>query len=824
MDKYEFNIKIEQLKKLIQEEDYYTALRIVDGIDWNRVRNTNLLVMAATVCEKSERPMDARNILEQAYKRSSVGKRILFKLCELAVKTGDLKAAEDYYYEFRQADAFDTNIYLLQYMILKARHAPYEKQLQPLELFCKENTDERWLYELACTYDYAGRISDSVRTCDRIALMFGGSSYGLKALRLKMRHVALTDEQKNILYPRYNEADSRYKAGSRSTLMTRTASFDTSDLGGHSLTGISPSGYEDYGIEEEPNPSEADVIKQDPVEEYEDTVRKNQEIIKKSNALAGIRYENEDDSFEAYLVASGMSDEKPEARASASPFNSEKAGIDTDLRDSKVTLAEGQNAAFSDVEKDKEEFQAADNQSEESKDEGRQMEFDFTFGSPRVVEESIAEPEKEVEISEEEEIPIRSTISLSHDVAHLQEANSAAEAVKAEVYGLKGAPQKLSETVEASGTKGASQKLSEIASTTVSTLNQAETSSMMKTPPTSEEKRLAVSNADLTPKPVTIDRKKKNAAHHIIVEASSDSNGLNIAIAELKRIHNEFNIKHSSVKTNAEKLNVLGLTSAVLNRISGKDFVIENSGNLRADILKKLYQFIDTDETGSILVFIDTPEGMDHIEDTIPELFDVCAYVSDLPEEEGEDGDYTDSSYGMDDEDEEGDYVNDEDDYENENDFNSDSFDEDDLNGDIYKEDEEDQIGADSKEADLNGEESPLKKRGLKSTKERFSNIKAVQVDPGEEMESDDFAQYCMQYAESIDCSINGTSMLALYERIELMEEDGIPLTKEAAEQLIESAADRAEKPPIGKRLKGLFHSKYDKNGCLILKESDFVY
>ena len=90
-------------------------------------------------------------------------------------------------------------------------------------------------------------------------------------------------------------------------------------------------------------------------------------------------------------------------------------------------------------------------------------------------------------------------------------------------------------------------------------------------------------------------------------------------------------------------------------------------------------------------------------------------------------------------------------------------------------------------------------------------------------MEIDDFAQYCSQYAAEIDCSITGKSMLALYERIELMEEEGIPLTKNNAEQLIEEAADRAEKPPIGKRISVMFHSKYDKNGCLILKEDDFI-
>jgi len=94
----------------------------------------------------------------------------------------------------------------------------------------------------------------------------------------------------------------------------------------------------------------------------------------------------------------------------------------------------------------------------------------------------------------------------------------------------------------------------------------------------------------------------------------------------------------------------------------------------------------------------------------------------------------------------------------------------------------------------------------------------------GEEMDIDEFAQYACRYANEIDCSITGKSMLALYERIEIMEEDGLPLNRANAESLIEEAADRAEKPSIGKRIKGLFSSKYDKDGLLVLKEEHFIY
>ena len=100
---------------------------------------------------------------------------------------------------------------------------------------------------------------------------------------------------------------------------------------------------------------------------------------------------------------------------------------------------------------------------------------------------------------------------------------------------------------------------------------------------------------------------------------------------------------------------------------------------------------------------------------------------------------------------------------------------------------------------------------------------KPVSEEPEQEMDIDEFAKYACEYASSIDCSISGKSMLALYERIEIMEEDGEKLTKAAAEALIEEAADKAENPSLFKKMTGLFSSKYDKSGLLILKEEHFI-
>ncbi len=116
-----------------------------------------------------------------------------------------------------------------------------------------------------------------------------------------------------------------------------------------------------------------------------------------------------------------------------------------------------------------------------------------------------------------------------------------------------------------------------------------------------------------------------------------------------------------------------------------------------------------------------------------------------------------------------------------------------------------------------------MRDQAMRAPDEDDSFGEMPEEEPEEEMGIDEFAQYACQYATEIDCSITGKSMLALYERIEIMEEDGIRLTRENAEALIEEAADRAEKPSLGKAIKGIFSSKYNKDGLLILKEEHFI-
>ena len=200
MDKYEFNLKVDQIRKMVNKGDYGTAKRIADGIDWNKVRsNANLLSMISQVYEKNRDYRNAKDILLMAYERAPIGKRLLYKLTELAIKEESVEEAEDYYREFCDLAGDDPRQYLLRYKLLKQKDAPKEQMIHALESYTAEELDEKWLYELALLYHENGDEGRCISTCDRLTLMFGLGKYVDKAIELKMKHAPLSKYQRDLV-------------------------------------------------------------------------------------------------------------------------------------------------------------------------------------------------------------------------------------------------------------------------------------------------------------------------------------------------------------------------------------------------------------------------------------------------------------------------------------------------------------------------------------------------------------------------------------------------------------------------------------------------
>lgn len=775
MDKYEFNIKVEQIKKLVGKNDYDTAMKIADTIDWKRVRNTNLLSMVATIYEKNEDYQEAKEILLQAFERAPIGKRLLYKLAELAIKEGNIEEAEAYYKEFGDLASDDPRQQLLRFMILKAKGAPAQQLIHSLESYTSVELDEKWLYELAELYSLAGMPDRCVDTCDRIMLMFGLGKYVDKAMDLKIQYAPLTNYQMDLV-----ENRDKYEAKLRAV-------------------------EQEYSIGRRPNSEPETVPESEPEEEY---------------------YEEDQESYQDPVIVFGENPggDNLEARLQ------EAAVQETLAREmSKISYAEPVM------------------QDEPKMERTRVLEDIRRVGRPVT---AIPRPGSIYALAEEESL-------LYHSEPVIEEEEPEGPGMEeTDIGGYYDGEAEYEVPDDARGQFASAEddfqesgdQLEEDFEYEENDYNQLDGSLNStleeENAPYGDEDNLEFEDLyeeeedDLEETPVQ---------NHLMIEARTPEKGLQMAVEALKQIHNENNVKNPVAKITGSKLSSRGVLASA-GRLAGKDLVIEEAGDLTRKALEELNELMDQDTSGMIVVLIDNPKQMETLHQEHPALaskFECIGSGEEAPvlcvretvrkespvrvvqkpalkpmptafseenlrEESYEDNRDQEYSYESDSWQENeygqaGAYVNGS--YENssnengsyENGFNENEAYEDGVydDSDFYEESEEFRPS-------VRDEEGP----GFQ----------------GEEMDIDEFAQYACRYANEIDCSITGKSMLALYERIEIMEEDGHPLNRANAESLIEEAADRAEKPSIGKRIKGLFSSKYDKDGLLVLKEEHFIY
>lgn len=526
MDKYEFNIKVEQIKKEVKNGNYKEAMTIADDIDWRRVNSVNLLSIVSDIYEKNRDYTEAKEILRLAYEKAPIGRRLLYKLAVLSLKEGNVQEAESYYNDFYDLAPDDSRQYILRYMILKAKGASRSQLINSLEQYNNEELDEHWMYELAELYFEEGQIENSAALCDKIMLMFGIGAYVDKAIDLKANRIG------------------------------------------------------------------------QPLTEYQQSLLINRDKYEKSINTA------ESDEDEDYYP-------------------------------------------------DKDTYQT-------DEDAGK---------------------------TESEETGSRET------------ENDKAEDDDMTVY----------------------------------TVN-------------------------------------------FIVERRSDEDGLAAAVKLLKLMHEHTGSKNKVAKIKAGKLNEIGMKVS-REKLVEKDLVVEQAGDLTFDTIEGIINLIKDEPESRVVILIDNPMQIRKLLSAYPELTNLF-HVDKEEREEKKTVSIKDVP---------------------------------------------------AKEASVKASVNEEKKADVSKTAEDTVDVKtskeiAIEKKMNEEeMDIDDFASYAEKYAESIDCSISGKSKLALYERIEIMEEDGIPLTRENAIALIEEAADAAEKPSFGQKLSGMFQQKYDKEDRLILREEHFI-
>ena len=640
MDKYEFSIKAEQIKKLSGQGDYKTAMQIADTIDWNRVRNANLLSSIAEIYEKNGEYEEAKDILLLAFERAPVGKRFLYKLSELSLSSGAIDDAVEFYREFMDVSPEDPRKFLLQYMILKAKGARAEQLVGPLEQFTETELEEQWLYELAKLYGEAGREDDCVRTCDKMILLFGMGKYVDKAMDLKLHYRPLKEEEapRTVVKEEYDEEP-------KTVVQETLAKVDSEE------------GYLDDDMEEDASE------------------------LPKMQQIAPEEENAEQPSFEEEQVS--VAEEKQDLQS-----------------DDRISLGE-------------------------------------------------AEPEK----------------------ANLEEATTKASSE----------PAVESASIENEPTKGSFPN------------------------------------------------------YHMIVEAKTIEEAFHIAVEEIKYFHKEHNLNFKVAKVSADKLNEKGF-AVFADKLQERDLIIEHAGKLKYSVLDEIEEYILHPKDASSVVLIDEVDHFDRLAEDRPKFIEYFDIVSDHEEEEDdllEEVDLEKDSFPEEKSAEKAPY-----DEEGEEDSEEEYLDE----PEDAEEPEEyvphkpsiferparpytEVLEEANKENEEEEEEEilPTVREDRKAIEEDVRPAEKATSKSASSMDIEEFADYAINYARSIDCSITEKGITALYERIQLMEEDGIVLNEESARDLIEDTADQAEKPGIGKKIGSLFRPKYDKDDKLILREEHFM-
>ena len=692
MDKYEFNIKAEQMRKMAEQGDYKTAMQIADTIDWRRVRNANLLSYVADIYEHNSEYEEAKDILLLAFERAPVGKRFLYKLAEISVKAGDLQDAQEFYHEFCEMSPDDSRQFLLRYLILKAKGASAEQLIAPLEEYTSEEVDEEWLYTLAKLYGEAGCEDACVRTCDKIMLLFGLGQYVDKAMELKLQYRSLSKEQMDLV-----ENRSKYEE------KLRKVSEEFADTDGNLVEAQSPSLKAEVDAE-----LAADTEAQPATEENATIYQKTAEA-------------NADDQNAYTTDAASMA-------SAAAP-------------ESAATPA---------------------------------------------VSESPVTPSTEA-----------TSVAPASDRDIQGAAADAVEAIQSAVHKI---PQKEAELHN----------------------------------------------------------------YHMIIEAKTRADGLKIAIDEIKYFHDLYGFNFKVAKTDATRLNERGF-AAFVPKIVGKDLIVENAGALTYDVVDEIGDYIDTLTDSSSVVLVDVMDHFDRMAEDRPLFIKKFDLVSDVEEEEDElveDVDL-DAPVQADAAVENGESAAS---MKVQQPSSAPSYSEDRTPVPLHgTENTCGEVDSSDKYVDTSAADMPA---AASTVDNAYAGPQDTQVDsaadavdypaetadadgydeealteeeadadgnaaaqpedklPGDyyqEMSVEDFANYAQQYAREIDCVLVGKTVLALYERIEMMQEDGVELTKESAEELIEEAADKAEAPSLGKKLTGMFHPKYDKENRLILRADNFI-
>ena len=755
MDKYEYQLKTEHIRQVAARKEYGEAAKLCDTIDWTKIRDVKMLTLAADVYTAVGEYEKAIDILQQAYEYAAMGRRIVYRLTELALKADSYDDAKNYFEEFCRIAPNDQGRYILLYKMARYQKATLDEKIKILEAYKREDFDEKWAYELAVLYAMNNEKDKCIQLCDDIILWFGLGKYVEKALSLKSQFAPLTPAQKEKVQKfadkkAQEENEKLQKKQEEQEKKESQAELAKKAAAQEKISKWQEEQEKAYQAEQEAAKKEAKAREdeQKALLEREEKLRKQRE--EELEAVERLKKEQRLEHARQSVVTSDMN----EIMAVIQRAKQEDAQNELQDELAKQVQQVQQLAGEKDLEL------VSEIPSDVEEKEKLQVSEDISYMQDEISEDETTESEVlDDETSENETSDVETANTETSEKT--SDSENTDEAVWFEAYKPEEEPQisewaaPVAETVEVEPEEEEPQEVvqeelekepeeagpqEEIQEESKKDPEEAETQEEIQEeiqeepeeedaqeeseeePEEEEPQEESAENRqpDMTANsglPI-VNPEDMSRVWHFAIQAMPDEDDIELALEYLEELAERSSraVPRSVVKITGQKLNQKGLVKSI-DKLLGKTILIEDAADMNERVINEFCKIIDPTDRSLLVVFIDTPASIRHLLIDYPQLAQVVT---------------------------------------------------------------------------------------AQFVRETYSVTELL--------------EYARGYADREDSVFDKSGELALMERLKVIAGNQERNKKRIVEMIVNNAIEKAEK----KSMRKLFQSKYDKRGCLILRDKDF--
>lgn len=763
MDKYEYQLKTEHIRQVAARKEYGEAAKLCDTIDWTKIRDVKMLTLAADVYTAVGEYEKAIDILQQAYEYAAMGRRIVYRLTELALKADSYDDAKNYFEEFCRIAPNDQGRYILLYKMARYQKATLDEKIKILEAYKREDFDEKWAYELAVLYAMNNEKDKCIQLCDDIILWFGLGKYVEKALSLKSQFAPLTPAQKEKVQKfadkkAQEENEKLQKKQEEQEKKESQAELAKKAAAQEKISKWQEEQEKAYQAEQEAAKKEAKAREdeQKALLEREEKLRKQRE--EELEAVERLKKEQRLEHARQSVVTSDMN----EIMAVIQRAKQEDAQNELQDELAKQVQQVQQLAGEKDLEL------VSEIPSDVEEKEKLQVSEDISYMQDEISEDETTESEVlDDETSENETSDVETANTETSEKT--SDSENTDEAVWFEAYKPEEEPQisewaaPVAETVEVEPEEEVQEEpekepeeeetqevvqeelekepeeeetQEEIQEEFEKDPEEAETQEEIQEEPEEEEpqeefeeepeeKDAQEESAESRQVEMTansglpiVNPEDMSRVWHFAIQAMPDEDDIELALEYLEELAecSSRAVPRSVVKITGQKLNQKGLVKSI-DKLLGKTILIEDAADMNERVINEFCKIIDPTDRSLLVVFIDTPASIRHLLIDYPQLAQVVT---------------------------------------------------------------------------------------AQFVRETYSVTELL--------------EYARGYADREDSVFDKSGELALMERLKVIAGNQERNKKRIVEMIVNNAIEKAEK----KSMRKLFQSKYDKRGCLILRDKDF--